>query len=94
VPRRTIGTALQIKREGTTVADLIGWLLIGVLVLLLGVLTFGFWMVFVEFVGIRRGMRDIRTQYDAVIRFQNVLQKELNAFKADVRDIVEQARLE
>ena len=68
-------------------ADLIGWLLLAVLVLLLGVLIFGFWMVFVEFVAVRKGLRDIRTQYDAVIRFQNVLQKELSTFKADVRDI-------
>jgi hypothetical protein len=75
-------------------ADVIGWLLIGVLVLLLGVLTFGFWMVFVEFVGIRKGLRDIRSQYDAVIRFQNVLQKELSGFKTDVRYITDQARLE
>jgi hypothetical protein len=83
-----------IRREETAMTEVIGWLLLGVLVLLLGVLTFGFWIVFVEFVGVRKGLRDIRTQYDAVIRFQNVLQKELSTFKADLRDFTDQARVE
>jgi hypothetical protein len=67
------------------VANLIGWLLLGVLVLLLGALILGFWIVSTGFARIQNQLREIRTQFDTSIRLQNGLQEQLSDVKVNAR---------
>ena len=66
-------------------ANLIGWLLLAVLVLLLGALILGFWIVFAGFARIQQQLREIRTQFDTSIRLQNSLQEQLRDLRTDAR---------
>jgi hypothetical protein len=90
---RTICKALRIdsEREETAVV-VIGWLLFGALLALLGALIIGFQLVLRGFADVQKELREVRTQFDTVIRLQNALQSDRRAFELNARYGADQDR--
>jgi hypothetical protein len=59
----------------------IGWLLLGAVLLLLGVVIIGFQFVLRGFTDVHKELRALRTQFDTVIRLQSTRHGDRNAFQ-------------